>query len=88
MVSLKGVFSHLGNVIVYFIPSIAYQIYAVLDKAMLGWLVGSDYENGYYEQAHKIINMAVGVITAYTVVMRSRMSYLFARSHIMKLRLR
>ena len=78
-VSLKGVFSHLGNVIVYFIPSIAYQIYAVLDKAMLGWLVGSDYENGYYEQAHKIINMAVGVITAYTVVMRSRMSYLFAR---------
>lgn len=70
---------HFRGLLVYFIPSVAYQIYAVLDKAMLGWLVGSEYENGYYEQAHKIINMTVGVFTAYTVVMRSRMTYLFAK---------
>lgn len=70
---------HFRGLLVYFIPSVAYQIYAVLDKAMLGWIVGSEYENGYYEQAHKIINMTVGVFTAYTVVMRSRMTYLFAR---------
>ncbi len=69
---------HIRGLTVYFIPSISYQIYAVLDKAMLGWIVGSDYENGYYEQAHKIVNMAVSVITAYTVVMRSRMSFLYA----------
>lgn len=69
---------HLSGLMVYFIPTIAYQIYSVLDKTMLGILVGSDYENGYYEQAYKIINMIVTVITAYTVVMRSRMSFLFA----------
>lgn len=76
----RGVVRHFKEVIIYFIPSVTYQIYAVLDKAMLGWLVGSEYENGYYEQAYKIINMAVNVISAYTVVMRSRMSVLFARN--------
>ena len=69
---------HFKETLVYFIPSVAHQIYAVLDKTMLGILVGSDYENGYYEQAQKIINMVVSIFTAYTVVMRSRMSVLFA----------
>lgn len=75
------IWGHIRGLWVYFIPSIAYQIYAVLDKAMLGWLVDSNYENGFYEQAHKIINMSVSVITAYTVVMRSRMSYLYAEKN-------
>lgn len=78
--SVKGVTHHFKEVLIYFIPSVTYQIYAVLDKAMLGWLVGSEYENGYYEQAHKIINMVVNIISAYTIVMRSRMSVLFAKN--------
>lgn len=69
---------HLSGMLVYFIPSIAYQIYAVLDKAMLGMIANAYDENGYYEQAYRIINMVITVITAYTVVMRSRMSLLFA----------
>jgi len=77
--SWNRIVKHFKGALVYFIPSIAYQIYAVLDKAMLGLLVGSDYENGYYEQAYKIINMIITVFTSYTVVMRSRMSYLFAK---------
>lgn len=80
-VRLKLIPTHIRGLMVYFIPSISYQIYAVLDKAMLGWIVGSDYENGYYEQAHKIINMAISVITSYTVVMRSRMSFLYAEKN-------
>ena len=78
--TLRGVFSHFKEVLIYFVPSVTYQMYAVLDKAMLGWLVGSDYENGYYEQAHKIINLVVNIISAYTIVMRSRMSALFAKN--------
>ncbi|WP_036947632.1 flippase [Pseudobutyrivibrio ruminis] len=76
--SKKRIVYHIKNMMVYFVPSVTYQIYAVLDKAMLGWLVGSDYENGYYEQAHKIVNMAVSIISAFTIVMRSRMSYLYS----------
>lgn len=82
----RKVMKHLSNVMIYFIPSITYQIYAVLDKAMLGWLVGSNYENGYYEQANKIVNLVVNVISAYTVVMRSRMSALFAQREMKKYR--
>lgn len=69
---------HLKNLMVYFIPTVTYQIYAVLDKAMLGWIVGSEYENGFYEQAYKIVNMVVSVVSAYTIVMRSRMAYLYS----------
>ena len=36
-------------------------------------------ENGYYEQAHKIVNMATMVISSYNVVMRSRMTALFVQ---------
>lgn len=78
-IKFSDITRHISGVMVYFIPTIAYQIYAVLDKAMLGIMVNSDYENGYYEQAYKIINMVITVITAYTVVMRSRMSYLFSQ---------
>ena len=73
---------HLRPTLVYFVPSIATQVYAVLDKVMLGMIVASNAENGYYEQAHKIINMTMTIVTSYTVVMRSRMSYLFVQNKI------
>lgn len=79
---------HLRPTMVYFIPSIATQVYAVLDKAMLGMIVRSDIENGYYEQAHKIVNMTMSIVTSYTVVMRSRMSYLFAQKNYTEIRKR
>lgn len=81
-ITYTGVKRHFLPTLVYFIPSIATQVYAVLDKAMLGVIIQSDVENGYYEQAHKIINMTIAVVTSYTVVMRSRMSFLFARNKI------
>jgi len=79
---------HIGPTMVYFIPSIATQVYAVLDKAMLGVIVQSDVENGYYEQAHKIVTMTMSIVTSYTVVMRSRMSYLFAQKKFDEIRKR
>ena len=49
---------HLKNTLVYFVPTIATSIYTVLDKVMLGILTNGTVENGYYEQANKIINIA------------------------------
>lgn len=68
---------HLKGTFVYFVPAIATQIYSVLDKTMLGTIGGIEAENGYYEQANKIISMTVSVVSSYTIVMRSRISYLF-----------
>lgn len=87
-VQFRNLKRHIKPTMVYFIPSIATQIYAVLDKAMLGFIVKSNDENGYYEQAHKIVNMTMSVVTAYTVIMRSRMSYLFAQKQITEIKKR
>ena len=71
--------SHIKATLIYFIPTVAYQIYSVLDRVMLGIIIGSEIQNGYYEQAHKIIGILVGVFNAYNIVLRSRMSFYFAK---------
>lgn len=85
-VQFKHLGKHIRPVFVYFIPTISYQIYAVLDKAMLGFIGNDISENGYYEQAHKLVNMVTVVITSYTVVMRSRMTVYFSQNNIEKIK--
>lgn len=70
---------HIKPTFVYFVPTVSYQIYAVLDKAMLGYIYNDTAENGFYEQAHKLINMMTMVVSSYTIVMRSRMTVYFAK---------
>ena len=60
-----------------FIPTVAIQIYTVLDKTMIGLITDSSYENGYYEQALKISKMLLALITALGTVMVPRIGYLF-----------
>lgn len=78
-VNLKEIkiFSHLKNSLIYFLPQVATQIYTMLDKTMLGVITKGEIENGYYEQAYKIITMSLTVITSLNTVMSPRMSYLY-----------
>lgn len=69
---------HLKETFVYFIPTAASSIYTYLDKVMIGAFTDSTTENGYYEQANKIVKMAYTVVISLNTVMSSRMSYLFA----------
>ena len=43
-------FKSLPVVLSLFIPTIAIQVYTVLDKTMIGMITNSSFENGYYEQ--------------------------------------
>ncbi len=52
-----------------FIPGVATQIFAIIDKSMIGWITHSLEENGVYEQAFKIIDMALVLITTLGTVM-------------------
>ncbi len=71
---------HIKPVLVLFVPVIAYSIYKVMDKIMLGNM--SDYDQvGYYQSAEKIINIPTGVITALGTVMLPRMSNLIANGN-------
>jgi len=70
---------HFKETVIYFIPSIATTIYTVLDKILIGSITGDIRQNGYYEQANKIINMLKALtFTALNKVLGSRISYLFA----------
>jgi O-antigen/teichoic acid export membrane protein len=66
---------HIKPILILFIPQIAIQIYTVLDKSMIGFITQSTSENGYYEQAMKIIKLLLTVITSLGIVVIPRMSH-------------
>lgn len=68
------------------IPTIAIQVYSVLDKVMLGILTGNEFENGYYDQAYKITRMVLTVIAAFGTVMIPRIGYYFNKQKYEEMR--
>lgn len=62
-------FKNLKTILQLFIPTVAIQIYSVLDKSMIGWITKQPAENGYYEQAEKIVRMSLMLITTLGTVM-------------------
>lgn len=69
--------NHWKGSMIYFIPSLATTVYTVLDKSMIGWITNSNLENGYYEQAHKIEQVVIVVLTSFSGVFLPRMAFLF-----------
>lgn len=72
-------FRHLRQTFAYFIPTIATSVYTVLDKTMIGAITSSEDQNGYYEQATKIVRMIEVLLFSLNTVMGSRQSYLFSQ---------
>jgi O-antigen/teichoic acid export membrane protein len=84
-----SIFRHFKQTLKYFITSVAISIYTVLDKTMIGLLTDDSFENGYYEQATKIINMVKPLaFTAINEIMTPRMSYLFANNQQDEIKIR
>ena len=83
-IRVEDTMCHIIPTIQLFIPQIAIQIYAVLDKTMLGTL--STVENvGLYEQSQKIIRLVLGIVTSLGVVMLPRMSNTFISGNVKKM---
>ena len=66
-----------------FIPLIATSVYHIMDKSMLGDLVvdkgyGTKAELGYYYNADKLINIPLGVINGFGIVLLPRVSRMIA----------
>lgn len=85
---VKGIrpFRDTKSIIQFFIPTVATQIYTVLDKSMIGWFTDGTTENGYYEQAEKISKIALAVVTSLGTVMIPRISKVFKDGNIEKVR--
>lgn len=85
LVPVKGYkpkpFADIKVIVQLFIPALAVQVYAMLDKSMIGWLTEGKAENGYYEQSEKIVKMCLMLITALIGVTVPKISKLFAENH-------
>lgn len=77
---------HLRSCIIYFIPTIATTFYLSLDKQMIKWFTDTSLENGYYEFAQKIEQMAVTVVTSLSIVTMPRMANLYNMNAIDRLK--
>ena len=72
-ISKKDIIKHLKPNLILFLPVIAVSIYKIMDKIMLG-ILSSVTEVGYYENAEKITQVPVGIITALGTVMMPRVT--------------
>lgn len=69
---------HLRPTLVLFLPQVAVSVYTVLDRTMIELLTGNTREIGYYEQAQKIVKLALTIVTSLGTVMLPRISSLYA----------
>lgn len=72
----------MGTIMQLFLPTIAMQVYTVLDKTMLGIYTETSHENGYYEEAEHLVKMCIGIVTAMTAVIVPRMAYVFSKGDV------
>lgn len=79
-------FNDIRGMIVVFLPTIASQVYTVLDKSMIGWITGSEYENGCYEQSERLARAALTIITAVSAVIMPRVANLYNNGDLEKAR--
>ena len=77
---------HLKGGLIYFVPTIATSVYTMLDKSMIGWITKTAYENGYYEQAYKIVQMVLVVVTSLRTVTLPRVVRLYDEKNDYELR--
>lgn len=70
---------HLIPNLTMFLPVIAVSVYKIMDKIMLG-MMSTKAVVGYYENAEKIINVPIAVVTALGTVMLPRVSALVSEN--------
>lgn len=61
----------------FFVPSLAVSLFTSLNQTMIGALGTNSSESGYYSQALRIINVLCTLAGSLSIIMLSRMSYLF-----------
>lgn len=57
-----------------FVPTVAVQVYTVLDKTMIGLFTISNVENGYYDQSEKIVKMTIVLVTSLSTVLAPKIA--------------
>lgn len=75
-------FSDIKMILQLFLPTAAMQIYAIIDKTMIGQITADAAQNGYYEQAEKIVKMCLMLVTSLPTVLLPKVSKAYAEKRI------
>ncbi|RSI64169.1 flippase [Streptococcus oralis] len=79
-VNLEYARYHLKPIILLFLPQIAISLYVTLDRTMLG-ILASTKDVGIYDQALKLVNILLTLVTSLGSVMLPRVANLLATSN-------
>lgn len=77
LVTNLNIFRNTKEMLSLFIPTIAIQVYMMLDKSLIGFITNSAYQNGCYEQSEKIVRVSLTVITSIGAVILPRVANLY-----------
>lgn len=78
---------HIKNSFIMFLPQIATIVYAQLDRVMLGGLLDDmNFQAGVYDNAEKIVKIALTVVTSIGFVMLSRVASTYMKNDEKKTR--
>ncbi len=77
---------HLRPTIQLFIPQLATQLYTILDKSMLGFIIIDKSEVEFYEQSQKLVKLVLTICTSLGTVMVPRMASTYAKGDMKKLK--
>ena len=87
---VKGIkpFRDIKTIFKLFLPTIAIQVYTLVDKSMIGWFsTGANYlENGYYEQAEKVVRICLTLVTSLGTVMIPRIGKVYKEGNYEKIK--
>lgn len=72
---------HLRGMFFLFLPSIAVTVYTVLDKTMIGVITSAPEQNGFYEEATKIVRVLLNVVGTVSIVLLPRIAALYAEGN-------
>lgn len=72
---------HMKDIIIFFIPTIAASVYSILDKSVINWITHDEFQNGYYEQAYKILQICNILVQTLSTVSAPRMSNMFSKGN-------
>lgn len=76
---------HLKRSLLMFLPQIATTVYAQLDRVMIGGLVNDgNLQAGVYDNAEKIVKIALTVVTSIALVMLSRIATTYVKNDFEK----
>lgn len=84
-----NILRHFKETLIYFIPTISISVYTVLDKTLIGLITNDPKENGYYEQANKVIGILKSLtFVSLNNVLGPRNSYLYTNNKFDEIKLR